>query len=147
MIRAFILFVFFATINLGACADSLLTKSIKTSYIPLGVSVGVSDVSCIKVRNSILVRLEELSISSKWANDQESTLAVGPFVSDPESESRHLRYRQTYYLNIDCVEELITTISGEVLLEGLGESGQWDKITESRIIKIEGMRFLQELGF
>ena len=107
----------------------------------------MADVSCIDVRNSILTRLEKLSISSEWVTDHDGALIVGPLFTDPEYESRYSRYRQTYYLNIDCVEELITTISGGVLLEGFGESGRWNRITEAKTIEIEGMRFLRELGY
>lgn len=119
------------------------TESLK--HVPMGASMGVHDVSCAWIRESIPQQLSKLDIPYEWRDKNEGMLSVGPFVEDMDSVNNYSRIRQSYYLEITCSDELTTSISGDAILEGLDKAGQWVWINDPVTIENQSMRFMQEL--
>ena len=132
------------TISLTACTTVFSDKGSQQLRLPMGVGFGLSDVLCRDIKDvSIPKRLQELEIPFEWTNQTEGLLSVGPITE--VSEDVYSTIRQTYYLNITCSDELTTSISGEVILEGLNASGQWVGISDKATIEHYSMQFLQKL--
>ena len=140
-------FVFFlSTVTLSSCANTPINQQDLSKTLPMGVSLGLSDVACEDIRNVYLpARLQYLDISFRRADDNEEMLSVGPFVEEMSSVSAYPKLRQTYFLQVLCWDELTTTISGDVILEGLGKTGQWVWINDPVAIENQSMRFMQKL--
>ena len=133
------------TISLTACTTVFSDKGSQQLRLPMGVGSGISDVLCRDIKDvSIAKRLQELGIPFEWTDKNEGLLSVGPITK--ESENVYSSIRQTYFLNITCSDELTTSISGEVILEGLNTSGQWVSIADSTTIEHHSMQFLQQLN-
>ena len=131
-------------VSLDACAQTPLTKESSLIRVPMGIGYGISDVLCEDVKNtSIQKRLEELEIPFEWTNQTKGLLFVGSITD--ESRDGYSKIRQTYFLKIQCDDELTTSISGEAILEGLNASGQWVGITDSTTIEHYSMQFLLRL--
>ena len=112
------------TISLTACTTVFSDKGNQQLRLPMGVGSGISDVLCRDIKDvSIHKRLQELEIPFEWTNQTKGLLFVGPIAE--ESEYVYSTIRQTYFLKIQCDDELTTSISGEAILEGLNASGQW----------------------
>ena len=107
--------------------------------------MGVHDVSCTRIRESIPQQLSKLDIPYEWRDKNEGMLSVGPFVEDMDSANTYSRIRQSYYLEITCSDELTTSITGDAILEGLDKTGQWVWINEPVDIEKYSMRFMQNL--
>ena len=60
--------------------------------------MGVHDVSCTRIRESIAQQLSKLDIPYEWRDKNEGMLSVGPFVEDIGSANSYSRIRQSYYL-------------------------------------------------
>ena len=132
-------------VSFDACAQTPLTKESSLIRVPMGIGYGISDVLCEDVKNtSIPKRLEELEIPFEWTNQTKGLLSVGSITD--ESRDGYSKIRQTYFLKIQCHDELTTSISGEAILEGLNASGQWVGITDSTTIEHHSMQFLQQLN-
>lgn len=133
-------------VSLNACAQTSLTKETPQIRIPLGIGYGISDVLCEEIKNtSIPNRLEELEIPFEWTDEEEGLLTVGPITEETESNDLYSTIRQTYYLEIECDDELTTSISGEAALEGLNTDGEWIAITDAPTIEQYAMQFLDSL--
>lgn len=131
-------------VSLDACAQTPLTKESSLIRVPMGIGYGISDVLCEDVKNtSIQKRLEELEIPFEWTNQTKGLLSVGSITD--ESRDGNSKIRQTYFLKIQCDDELTTSISGEAILEGLNASGQWVGINDTATIEHYSMQFLQRL--
>ena len=116
--------------------------------MPLDIGYGIADVLCDEVKNtSIPKRLEELEIPFEWTNQEEGLLTVGPITEETESNDLYSIIRQTYYLEVECADELTTSISGEAALEGLKSDGEWIAITDAPTIEQYALQFLQSLDF
>ena len=127
-------------ISLNACAETPLIR------VPMGMGYGISDALCEEVKNtSIPKRLEELEVPFEWTNQEEGLLTVGPITEDTESGSAYSKIRQTYYLEIECDDELTTSIQGEIALEGLNTDEEWIAITDAPTIEQYAIQFLQSL--
>ena len=132
------------TISLTACTTVYSDKGSQQLRLPMGVGSGISDVLCRDIKDvSIPKRLQELEIPFEWTNQTEGLLSVGPITE--ESEDVYSTIRQTYFLKIVCGDDLTTSISGEVILEGLSASGQWVGINDLMTIEHYSMLFLQKL--
>ena len=112
---------------------SLQTESLER--VSMGASMGVHDVSCTRIRESIAQQLSKLDIPYEWRDKNEG---MG-------SANTYSRIRQSYYLEITCSDELTTSISGDAILEGLGKTGQWVWINDPVTIEKHSMWFLQRL--
>ena len=131
-------------VSLDACAQTPLTKESSLIRVPMGIGYGISDVLCEDVKNtSIQKRLEELEIPFEWTDKNDGLLSVGPITD--ESRDGYSTIRQTYFLKIQCDDELTTSISGEAILEGLNASSQWVGINDTATIEHYSMQFLQRL--
>jgi hypothetical protein len=122
---------------------SLQTESLER--VSMGASMGVHDVSCTRIRESIAQQLSKLDIPYEWRDKNEGMLSVGPFEEDIGFANTYSRIRQSYYLEITCSDELTTSISGDAILEGLGKTGQWVWINDPVTIEKHSMWFLQRL--
>ena len=132
------------TISLMACTTVFSDKGSQQLRLPMGVGSGISDVLCRDIKDvSIPKRLQELGIPFEWTDKNNGLISVGPITE--ESEDLYSRIRQTYFLKIQCNDELTTSISGEAILEGFDASGQWVGITDTATIEHYSMQFLQKL--
>ena len=132
------------TISLTACAAVFSDEGSQTLRLPMGVGFGISDALCKDVKNvAIPKRLENLKIPFEWTNQVEGLLFVGPFVEAPGGIYK--RFRQRYFLTIVCDDELTTSISGDAIIEGLNDAGQWIGITDLATIANHSMAFVQRL--
>ena len=122
---------------------SLQTKSLER--MPMGARMGIHDVPCTRIRESIPQQLSKLGIPYEWSDKNEGMLSVGPFVEDIGSANTYSRIRQSYYLEITCSDDLTTSISGDAIFEGLNTTGQWIGITDTATIEHYSMQFLQKL--
>ena len=110
----------------------------------MGIGYGIFDVPCETVKSRLIPkRLEVLKIPFEWTNQTKGLLSVGSITD--ESRDGYSKIRQTYFLKIQCDDELTTSISGEAILEGLNASGQWVGITDTATIEHYSMQFLQKL--
>ena len=135
-----------AVVSLNACAQTPLTKETSLIRVPMGIGYGISDVLCEDVKNtSIPKKLEELEIPFEWTEEEKKLLTVGPITEDTESDNLYSKIRQTYYLEIECDDELTTSIRGEAALGGLNTDDEWITITDSPSIEQYAMRFLESL--
>ena len=131
---------------LFGCVNTPLSEGVSISRMPMGIGFGVFDLPCKDVKNIYLPeRLQELDIPFEWTDKNETKFAVGPFVEEITSGNISLKLRQTYFLQISCGDELLTTISGEVILEELGKTGEWVWINDPVTIENQSMRFMQKL--
>ena len=129
-------------------AGCVQTSSVQTEpleRVSMGASMGVHDVSCTRIRESIPQQLSKLYIPYEWLDQDESMLSVGPFVEDIGFASTYSRIRQIYFLKITCSDELTTSISGDAIFEGLNTTGQWIGITDTTTIEHYSMQFLQNI--
>jgi hypothetical protein len=132
------------TISLTACTTVFSDKGSQRLRLPMGVGSGISDVLCRDIKDvSIPKRLQELGIPFEWMDKNNGLISVGPITE--ESEDLYSRIRQTYFLKIQCEDELTTSISGEAILEGLNATGQWVGINDTTTIEHYSMQFLQRL--
>ena len=132
------------TINLTACTTVFSDKGSQQLRLPMGVGSGISDVLCREIKDvSIPKRLQEMEIPFEWTNQTEGLLSVGPITE--VSEDGYSTIRQTYFLKLQCNDELSTSVSGEANLEGLNASGQWVGINDTPTIEHYSLRFLQRL--
>ena len=131
-------------LSLVACAGFSSNKEVPVIRLPIGVDVGIHDALCDDVKGRVIPeKLKTLDIPFEWTNQIEGLLSVGPITE--ESEDVYSRIRQAYFLKIICDDELTTSISGEVILEGLNASGQWVGINDTATIEHYSMQFLQKL--
>ena len=131
-------------VSLDACAQTPLTKESSLIRVPMGIGYGISDVLCDEVKGKgIPQKLEKLKIPFEWTDQSEGLLSIGPITE--ESEDVYSTIRQTYFLKIQCNDELSTSVSGEAILEGLNASGQWVGINDTATIEHYSMQFLQRL--
>ena len=131
-------------ISLTACTTVFSDEGSQTLRLPMGVGFGVSDALCKEVKNvSIPKRLEKLKIPFEWTNQTERLLFVGPFVE--ASGGIYKKVRQSFFLTIVCDDELTTSISGDAIIEGLNDTGQWIGITDLATIAHHSMAFVKRL--
>ncbi len=129
---------------LFGCVNTPLVEGDSLSRVPMGIGFGVFDMPCKDVKNIYLpMRLQELDIPFEWTDQSEGLLSIGPITE--ESEDVYSTIRQTYFLKIQCNDELSTSVSGEAILEGLNASGQWVGINDTATIEHYSMQFLQRL--
>ena len=132
------------TMSLIACTSVFSDEGSQTLRLPMGVGFGISDALCKDVKNvSIPQKLEKLEIPFGWTNQVEGLLFVGPFVE--ASGGIYKRFRQRFFLTIVCDDELTTSISGNAIIEGLNDAGQWIGITDLATIANHSMAFVQRL--
>jgi hypothetical protein len=132
------------TISLTACTAVFSDKGSQPLRLPMGVGFGIADVLCRDIKDvSIPQRLQELGIPFEWTDKNEGLLSIGPITE--ESEDVYSTIRQTYFLKLQCNDELSTSVSGEAILEGLNTSGQWVGINDTPTIEHYSMQFLQKL--
>ena len=145
--RTLLRFGLFAMIAcLMGCAIVPLAQDASINRVQMGVGFEIFDAPCNEIKSVYLpTRLQELGIQSEWTDKSLGKLTVGPFIEEADSPSTYSKVRQTYYFDITCGDELITSISGEVILEGLSKAGQWIGITNSTTIEHHSMQFLQRL--
>ena len=133
-------------VSLNACAQTQLTEETPIVRVPMGIGYGISDVPCEEFKTtSIPKRVEELEIPFEWTDEEEGLLTVGPINEARETGSVYSTIRQTYYLEVECADELTTSISGEAALEGLNTEGEWIAITDAPTIEQYAKQFLQSL--
>lgn len=133
--------------SLIACADMSITKNASEIRVPIGVGFGISDIPCQEFKSHILpARLESLDVTFEWTDEQEGLLSVGPIIEEGQSGGDFLRIRQIFFLNVACIDELTTHITGNASIEGYGGSGEWIWIAEPVIVEQYGLRLLQGLG-
>ena len=138
------LWLLVAVVSLDGCAQIPSLKETPLIRTPMGIGYGIFDVPCETVKSkSIPTRLEALKIPFEWTNQTVGLLSVGSITD--ESRDGYSKVRQTYFLKIQCDDELTTRISGEVILEGLNASGQWVGINDTATIEHFSMQFLQKL--
>ena len=140
------LWLFSAVVVLTACVQTQLAEQMPLIRVPMGIGYGISDVVCEEIKNtSIPKRLEELEIPFQWMDQEEGLMTVGPITEDTESDNLYSKIRQTYYLEIECDDELTTSIKGEAALEGLNIDEEWITITDAPTIEQYAMQFLESL--
>ena len=127
------------------CVQTASLQRESLERVAMGASMGVHDVSCKRIRESIPQQLSKLDIPYEWRDKNEGMLSVGPFVENIGSANAYSRIRQSYYLEITCSDELTTSISGDAILEGLDKTGQWVWINDPVTIENQSMRFMQKL--
>ena len=131
-------------VNIGACTAVSSNKETPQIRVPMGIGFGIFDALCDEVKGKrIPEKLEKLKIPFEWTDQSEGLLSIGPITE--ESEDVYSTIRQTYFLKIQCNDELSTSVSGEAILEGLNASGQWVGITDTATIEHYSMQFLQRL--
>ena len=130
--------------SLTACAAVFSDEGSQKLRLPMGVGYGISDALCKDVKNvAIPKRLENLKFPFEWTNQTEGLLFVGPFMA--ESGGIYKKVRQRFFLTIVCDDELTTSISGDAIIEGLNDAGQWIGITDLATIANHSMAFVQRL--
>ena len=131
-------------VNIGACTAVSSNKETPQIRVPMGIGFGIFDALCDEVKGKrIPEKLEKLKIPFEWTDQSEGLLSIGPITE--ESEDVYSTIRQTYFLKLQCNDELSTSVSGEAILEGLNTSGQWVGINDTRTIEHYSMQFLQKL--
>jgi len=131
-------------VNIGACTAFSSDKETPQIRVPMGLGFGIFDVLCDEVKGKwIPEKLQELKIPFEWTDQSEGLLSIGPITE--ESEDVYSTIRQTYFLKLQCNDELSTSVSGEVILEGINASGQWVGINDTPTIEHYSMQFLQKL--
>jgi hypothetical protein len=114
---------------------------------PVGVIVDVIDIPCRYVIDPIPSKLAKAGISSTWVDEGKNILTVEPFVSDGEMGSVFSKLRHAYRLFFECRDEIETHITGEVVLEGMNNAGQWIQITDTPTIEKYGVQFMNSIDF
>lgn len=133
------------TFALG-CTDLPLAQEVSSNRVSMDVGFEIYDVSCKEIKSIYLpTRLQELDIPYEWTEKSEGLLATGPFTVETDSGNTYSKLRQNYFLRITCSDELTTSISGEVILEGLNATGQWVWINDPVTIEKQSMRFMEIL--
>ena len=107
--------------------------------------MGVHDVPCTRIRESIPQQLRKLDIPYEWHDKNEGMLSVGPFVEDIDSANTYSRIWQNYCLDISCSDELTTSITGNATLEGLNADNKWVPITDVQTVEKIALVFLRSL--
>ena len=131
-------------VNIGACTAFSSNKETPQIRVPIGFGFGIFDVLCDEVKGKwIPEKLEKLKIPFEWTDQSEGLLSIGPITE--ESEDVYSTIRQTYFLKFQCNDELSTSVSGEAIIEGLNDSGQWVGINDTATIEHYSMQFLQRL--
>ena len=135
-------------VSLVACANAPLGKESSQIRVPIGLGFGVSDISCQEFKSYILPnRLNALGFIFEWTDEHEGLLTVGPIIKEVQPAAKFTRTRHNLFLSIVCVNELTTSITGDVSIEGYSDSDEWISIAEPAVVQQFGLQFLKELVY
>ena len=140
-VTAFVLLLVGFIAGLTACVANSKTE------ILLRFTMGVIDIPCKDVLNSIPVKLQKRDIPSVWINENAGTLSVGPFTEKSELGEVYSMIRHAYELSITCASELSTNMTGTAALEGLNADNRWVPITDAQTVDDVALKFLRSLDW